>query len=121
MRAVDEDGIPHRTWLEASAKNGNKEASAELVERECPECMEYLVRWARQLHGRSGVSMSGLLPLSYTTIADWARLTDTDVDPLEVDALMQLDAAMLYPEEPKEDGEPEVKPTPAWPTKKANV
>jgi hypothetical protein len=43
--------------------------------------------------------MAGLMPLSYTTIADWARLKDMAPLPHEVDALIQLDAVMLYPGE----------------------
>lgn len=37
------------------------------------------------------------MPLSYTTIADWARLKDVDVEPHEVGALIALDSAMLHP------------------------
>jgi hypothetical protein len=40
------------------------------------------------------------MPLSYTTIADWARLNQIDVSPHEVHALITLDAAMLSPGEP---------------------
>ena len=50
--------------------------------------------WVLELHGRSGVNMAGLNPLSYTTLMDWATLTDVDPDPLEVEALMALDAAL---------------------------
>ena len=39
------------------------------------------------------------MTLSYTTIADWARLKDLDVQPHEVMALIAIDSAMLHPEE----------------------
>jgi hypothetical protein len=41
--------------------------------------------------------MIGLLPLTYSTIADWSRLEDVDVKPHEVQALLILDRTMLYP------------------------
>lgn len=42
--------------------------------------------------------MDGLAPLSYTTIADWARLTGRRPLPHEVQALLQLDLVMRHPE-----------------------
>lgn len=41
--------------------------------------------------------MNGFAPLSYTTIADWARLTDRTVRPHEVKALLALDRVMRNP------------------------
>jgi hypothetical protein len=70
---------------------------------EYPEGVEYLREWVYELHGRSGVGMGGLMPLSYTTIADWARLKEVDIDPHEVGALIALDAAMLAPGEPEKE------------------
>lgn len=63
--------------------------------------------------------MDGAAPLSYATIEAWSRLTDTRVEPHEVDALLMLDAAIRHSEEPKEDAqEAAPRQTEAWPTKK---
>lgn len=59
--------------------------------------MAYLYEWALALHGRSGADMGGVSLLSYGTIADWARLTDTWPQPHEVEALLQIDLAMRFP------------------------
>jgi hypothetical protein len=64
---------------------------------EYPHELEYLRGWTSEMFGRSGASMSGLLPLSFTTIAAWSELKGVSVEPHEVDALIQLDSAMLYP------------------------
>ncbi len=42
--------------------------------------------------------MSGVAPLTYGTIADWARLTGTEPEGYEVEALLLLDAVMRHPE-----------------------
>ncbi len=62
-----------------------------------PEELRYLYEWGIELHGRSGVTMSGLAPLTYTTIDAWCRLTEIALEPREVQALMILDSAMLFP------------------------
>jgi hypothetical protein len=57
-----------------------------------------------ELHGRSGVGMSGPAPLSYSTIADWSRLKGVVILPEEIDALLLLDSVMLFPGERESDG-----------------
>lgn len=69
-----------------------------------PECGRYLLQWLYELHGRSGVSMNGLAPLSYPVIAEWARLTGRDPQPHEVEALIRLDAELLALEVPPDNG-----------------
>lgn len=65
---------------------------------ECPSGFDYLKSWAYQLHGRSGAGVSGLAPLSPTTIRHWRKeLGLPPLDPLEFTALITLDAAMLAP------------------------
>ena len=66
-----------------------------------PEELRYLREWVQELYGRSGVGAVGVNPLTYTTIMDWAVLTDRSVQPHEVQALMALDAVMRFPD-PKE-------------------
>lgn len=95
-----------RSHIERAARGhtaGAVKARAQLDVPECPDSLDYLLGWARTLHGRSGLGMNGPSPLSFATIADWSRLTGTAVEPYEVDALLLLDAIMLSPELPKED------------------
>lgn len=95
------DGTPERVHVEALAKRGNARAQSMLIGPPLPDTLAYLWNWALELHGRSGVGMHGLNPLTYTTIADWARLTRRHPGPLEVEALIRLDAVLLNP--PKAD------------------
>lgn len=97
------DGTPERVHLEALAKSGrNPRALALLQGPPLPDTLAYLWNWAVELHGRSGrtIHLSGEVsvnPLTYTTIADWARLTRRNPGPLEVEALLRLDAVLLNP------------------------
>ena len=95
MRRKADDGAEARAHLEASARRGNPDAIAALNGPEFPEDMEYLWQWALEMHGRSGVGMAGLAPLGFSTIADWCVLTGTTLDPLEVEGLLAVDAALL--------------------------
>lgn len=68
-----------------------------------PACLAYLLDWLDQLHGRSGVGMNSIVPLTYSTIAEWSRLTDTVVAPHEVHALIVLDSVRCHPGTPEQD------------------
>jgi hypothetical protein len=114
------DGTVARDHWEAAARRGSAAALARLEGPPIPESVEYLWGWLMELHGRSGAHMSGINPLSYSTVAEWARLTRTDVDTLEVRALMQLDAALLARTEDVEEEAPPADVTPAWPEKKTD-
>lgn len=118
LRQRTDDGAETRAYLEASAAKGNAEAIERLRGPEFPEDMEYLWVWALEMHGRSGANMAGLNPLTYGTIRDWSALTEQYPDPLEVQALMAVDAALRSPETTQDD-KPAPKP-PAWPTRKAH-
>jgi len=78
--------------------------------------MLYLMEWAYALCGRSGATMAGIAPLGYSTIAEWARLMNLDPSPLEVQALLVLDAVIRNPEtnEPTHEPPEDV----AWPEPK---
>jgi hypothetical protein len=78
---------------------GDAKAIARLDVPEIPACVEYLRDWSYELYGRSGIGMGGLMPLSYSTIADWSRLKDIHPKPYEIEALIAIDAAMLNPGE----------------------
>ena len=60
----------------------------------------------------------GVAPLSYGTIADWCRLRGRNPNPAEVDALIELDAALMHHTTPEAKPVDEPKPTPAWPKRK---
>lgn len=84
--------------------------------------LEYLVGWAYALHGRSGVGMAGVAPLGYTTIEAWSRLTGTQLEPYEVNALIALDAVLCSPETGEEETveePPAERRQLAWPTRSA--
>ena len=72
-----------------------------------PEEVKYLVQWAEHLRGRSGLGFSGVAPLSFTTIKDWAELMQIGtLHPLEIDALLSLDAAMFEKHDKKSQSKP---------------
>ncbi|MGW8180731.1 MAG: phage tail assembly chaperone [bacterium] len=65
-----------------------------------PDEVEYLVEWARTLHGRSGSGFSGPALLSPSEIESYTRQMDiAPLHPWEFEALMVLDAAFLYKED----------------------
>lgn len=87
-----------RAHLEISARKGSKAARRELERYQLPDEVLYLWNWAYELYGRSGAHMNGLNPVSYTTIQAWAAMTGHRPTSLEVEALIQLDTAMMYPD-----------------------
>lgn len=85
--------------------------------------MGYLVEWAWQLLGRSGVigQTGALAPLSPTVLRDWAAVRGHELDPFEAEALMHLDAAIRDPgEAPVEhvQADPDKRPGARWPKRK---
>jgi hypothetical protein len=74
------------------------DAQRELAGPPCPPELEYLAVWAYELHGRSGAGAASLNPVSHAEIFAWARLTHRRPSAEEVHALMQLDAALLFPD-----------------------
>lgn len=103
------DGHAQRTHMEQRVRrlldqgkaSEAERAQAEIDGPDAPDCLAYLLRWSDELYGRSGFTMDGLAPLTYTTIADWARLTGREPEPFEVEALLTLDATRRHP--PEED------------------
>lgn len=72
---------------------------------------EYLLEWTKLLHGRSGAGFSGFSRLSPSVLAEWSRMMDISLHPLEIEALMYLDDVLLVDEQ-KEDEEERVDETP---------
>jgi hypothetical protein len=97
-------------------KSDSPDAREALTEPPFPEDVAYLYAWAKQLHGRSGVSMGGLLPVSHREIAAWSEVSGHVPNVVEYEALLLLDAVMANPERAK-DPEPVAKPQRAWPTR----
>ena len=80
------------------AARGIAAAIRELEGPPCPDTLEHLKVWAHELHGRSGVGMGGVAPVSHREIEAWARLTHRQPTALEVEALRVLDAVLRHPE-----------------------
>jgi hypothetical protein len=75
------------------------------------------VDWAKYLRGRSGVGMS-LAPLSHQEITAWQNLMQIEeLDPLEVYALLVLDAA-IGDDEPEKEEPVKLVASAAWPQRK---
>lgn len=89
--------MPARKHLEFQAARGRADAIRELQGPPCPRELEYLLVWVYELHGRSGVGQASLNPVSHAEIAAWAWLTHRRPSAEEVNALIQLDAALLFP------------------------
>jgi hypothetical protein len=117
-RRDPQSGTTRRAILEEKARRGDAFAPSQLAGPPYPDALLYLDEWSCDLYGRSGVGMGGFAPLSYTTIRDWAALTGNNPTPLEVTALMQLDAIRRAPE--PEDAPPADVPLTVapWPTKR---
>jgi len=112
------DGSTERDHLLAAARKGNESAQEDLHVPDAPETLAYLIEWAFILCGRSGASMDGLAPLSFTTIESWSRLTGIYPDPLEVKALIELDAVIRKPERDEPEKVVEEKAETPWPETK---
>jgi len=118
----NEDGSTLRAHLEAKVRRGDQRALEQLEGPEPPWEFMYLADWAYSLCGRSGVSMDGLAPLSYECIKAWAELMGTAPSPLEIQALIQLDAVIRKPEpldEEEQESTLDEPGTHAWPEKKS--
>jgi hypothetical protein len=87
-----------RASLTGLAKRGIAHAIKQLQGPDVPEVGAYLLEWHRALHGRSGITMEGVAPLSWTTLQAWADLTGVRPTPDEVTALLFLDDVRLAPE-----------------------
>jgi hypothetical protein len=112
------DGSSERDHLEAAADRGNEAAIKALEGPPVPEEVAYLKRWAVELYGRSGIGMSGLAPLTYSTLESWMRLKGVVLEPYEVEALMAIDMAMMPDMDAKKEPEPAPTHSGAWPDKK---
>jgi hypothetical protein len=99
------DGVSAREHLEGRLRMALLMGKSPVIEGldppPFPDCLTYLRDWLFELHGRSGLGMSGAAPLSYATIEYWAKLNDITVQPHEVQALLVLDSVYLNPGKPE--------------------
>jgi hypothetical protein len=105
-----EDPTPQRVHLETLAKRCRD--AGRPVHPECrvldivvPEPLEYLWDWFRELARTRRASMAGIEPLGYADVDAWARLTDRNPAPEEVEALLTLDVVTRHPELVRDDEE----------------
>lgn len=84
-----------------AAERGSESARLALEGPECPASLLYLLGLAYAVHGRSGVGMSGLAPLSWTTLDAMCRLSALTLDAEDIDGLFVLDSVMLNPTKPE--------------------
>ena len=62
---------------------------------ELPLCVRHLWDWWQELHLARGSSGFGPVPLSWSDIDAWARLTGARPSPPELRAIMALDRAIV--------------------------
>lgn len=83
--------------LESAAARGNASAIKLLHGPECPEPLEYLLAWSRELSRSRTVGFHGVNGLTYQDIDAWARFSGRTPSPMEVEALFVLDAVSRAP------------------------
>jgi hypothetical protein len=130
MAQFQRKGKDGTRWIDnlvEGARQGNKAAQEKLDSLpEIPEGFEYLVQWAQDLYGRSGIGMSGAAPLSPTVLKDWAEGMDyAPLHPLEFEALFKLTDAMFVTDDEPAKGDTVILPQQTsqriqrrWPKKK---
>lgn len=108
LSRAEVDGAPLRAHLEVAARKGNAAAIRELAGPEIPASVAHLRVWLYELHGRSGIGMGGVAPLTFRTIADWADAYAIEPKPTpdEYAALMMLDTLLLTESQPKKPKNP---------------
>jgi hypothetical protein len=67
-----------------------------------PDAVQYLYDWLLELDAARGYDMNGPQLLSYREVDAWARLTDRQPQPHEVQALLSLDRVLCHPQPPAE-------------------
>ena len=97
LRTPAKDGSTEGAHLRALAARGNAKALALLAGPAVPVGLAYLWEKFRELDAVRRVGEHGPEPLTWQDIAAWAQLTDQQLAPHEVRALLQLDGAILFP------------------------
>jgi len=117
LRKRTDDGSTRQAHLEAAAARGSVRAQAELAGPPFPDALGYLWDIFERLDTMRAVGMNGLERFTPQHIQAGAALFGWELAPYEVEGLVALDLATMYPE----SAEPTVtegKPATAWPTRK---
>lgn len=94
----DDKGVSYREHLEGLARRGKPDAIRALNSGpEMPACTGYLYAWFMQLAASRRQGMNGLERITFSDIDAWSRLTGNQPESHEVDALLMIDFAFLYP------------------------
>jgi hypothetical protein len=100
LQKPDDKGFAQRAHVQGLVRRGQAtEAQRRLLEGPpFPDSLDYLWEWFCELARTRTVGMAGVDPLTYPDVDAWARLTDRQPAPEEVEALLDLDAVMRHPE-----------------------
>jgi len=94
-----EDGTTAKDHLEHEARNRQllgKEPPKQLEEIEIPYCVVYIWQWFQEITGGRGYSGMGQpLPISYSELLAWSKLTMTEPTAWEISALKAVDQIFL--------------------------
>jgi hypothetical protein len=92
-----------RANLQRLVNLGRKDLLKQLEGPDFPIELGYLWEWFLEIRSAPRMTMEGAAALSWSDIDTWARLTDREVSPQEVNGLIALDYAFRNP--PKEEEE----------------
>lgn len=92
-----------REHLQDLADRGRVNAREQLAPRPFPYSVSYLRDYAREIHGRSGIGEHGFAPATFEAIWRWSQFRGVRLAWHEVEALMRIDSAMLFPGEPEQE------------------
>lgn len=82
------DGTTWREHLEQLEKYVGR---PQIEESEPPKGVEYVFKWFFSLNRCRGSNGFALLPLGYSELQAWSRLTRTELAPWEAEALIAMD------------------------------
>lgn len=96
LNKIQKDGSPLRDHVAQAVSMGRRDPS-ELDGPGMPDSMRHLWGWFQELAMVRSVGMNGANPINFGDIDAWARLTDREVLPHEVRALMRIDFETRHP------------------------
>jgi hypothetical protein len=108
---VVEDGVSYRTRLEASLRRAKTparraEIEAELYGPPFPPELAYLWKIFGRLSSRRGSNGFGPLPIGWSDLDAFSRMSQTKLQPWEIEIIEDLDALYLAgPPKPEPEGQ----------------
>lgn len=94
LDAPQEDGSRLRDHAQSILK-ATGQMPEEYQSLKPPEAVIHCWHWFIELNRTRASNGFGQNPISYTEIVSWSQLTGVDPEPLEVQAIMALDAAYM--------------------------